>query len=319
MKMVIIGSGIAGTMAYNYFRALDPEVYEARENRQAFSDNEAIIRMKNPAVGFLFGADMKEVEIEKWIFDNGKYYSQPTPEFVCSYSQKVAKSITSRSIENLGKVKRYLVNTKLNIPENKIKYKHKLFDVDDIVSDDVNYHSLSIHDGIKSYLDIKYDVCINTIPLPVITNMFGSKTEKHKNGTFKSLDIYTRKILFTPDLYVDKYYTVYIPDQDSSIYRVNLSPEGIIFESTEEIGIGQCEDLAYSLFRIYPMHYDTKQSVCKKISEKKILNIDSGIRKRLLYQLTSNHSIYSLGRYAIWKNIGTDDLMQDLIKIGQMI
>lgn len=319
MKMIIIGAGIAGTMAYNYFRKYSPVVYEAKPNRAAFIDSDAIIRMKDLAISYLFGTEAKEIEVEKWIHHEGRYYSSTNPFFSCSYSQKVTGTgaLTSRSIENLGKVKRYLINPKMNIPEDQIKFGKIFYGV---CSDSRGKYASFNQDEV-----IEYDVLISTIPMSVMLLAGGLEIDdvEQPASQFWGVSIYTKTFSFQKIFSVDKYYTVYVPDQNTDIYRVNLSPDGIKFEAVYDYCGLDDETCIYAIEEMFgiserELDIDPNQKA-KKIGENKIKGIDAELRKRILYQLTSRHNIYSLGRYAIWKNIGVDDLMKDIKRIDQMI
>ena len=50
----------------------------------------------------------------------------------------------------------------------------------------------------------------------------------------------------------------------------------------------------------------------------KISEIDERTRKGLLYELTARHGIYSLGRFATWRNILLDDVVDDIAAIKKM-
>ena len=51
----------------------------------------------------------------------------------------------------------------------------------------------------------------------------------------------------------------------------------------------------------------------------KICPIDDHGRKAIMRFLTESKNIYSLGRYATWRNIGMDDILNDIYQIRKMI
>jgi hypothetical protein len=51
----------------------------------------------------------------------------------------------------------------------------------------------------------------------------------------------------------------------------------------------------------------------------KIASIDDAVRKQLLFALTHNHTIYSLGRFATWRNILLDDVVNDIAAIKRLL
>jgi len=64
---------------------------------------------------------------------------------------------------------------------------------------------------------------------------------------------------------------------------------------------------------------DQKEIERKKQNYGKLVSIDDDIRKAIIMELTDKYRIYSLGRFAVWKNVRTDDLISDLKRIKEMI
>jgi hypothetical protein len=51
----------------------------------------------------------------------------------------------------------------------------------------------------------------------------------------------------------------------------------------------------------------------------KISPVEDAVRKQLLFQLTHEHNIYSLGRFATWRNILLDDVVDDIGAIKKLL
>ena len=51
----------------------------------------------------------------------------------------------------------------------------------------------------------------------------------------------------------------------------------------------------------------------------KIAPIDEGKRKALIGHLSTEHNIYSLGRFATWRNLLLDDVVQDIAVIKRLM
>jgi hypothetical protein len=51
----------------------------------------------------------------------------------------------------------------------------------------------------------------------------------------------------------------------------------------------------------------------------KIAPIDDNLRKQLLFRLTHERNIYSLGRFATWRNILLDDVVDDIAAIKKLL
>jgi hypothetical protein len=58
-----------------------------------------------------------------------------------------------------------------------------------------------------------------------------------------------------------------------------------------------------------------------KVDQKygKIVDMDEKARQAILFHLTDKHNIFSLGRFATWRNILLDDVAADLPRIEKMM
>jgi hypothetical protein len=302
MKMIIIGAGIAGTMAYNFFREYSPTVFEKEQNRSVFEDHKAIMRIENEAIGYLTGMRLSEFEVENWIWHNGNFYDKCTPLFGCLYSKKVSGEITSRSIENTGLHKRFKVSSDFRISEEHL--------FSGITINSISEWKQIGFLGSSVYHD--YDVCISTMPMP---KLLDATNTEYDPSLFSYKPIYVMR--FKTKIKSDKNYTVYIPEKDYPIYRISLQEDLIIIESTGEISNGYVSFFCKMLFGIGSEDIELISSTA--IPFGKMASSNRDMIKGLLLQLTEKYNIYSLGRYAIWKSIKTDHLLADLKKIRDMI
>lgn len=108
--------------------------------------------------------------------------------------------------------------------------------------------------------------------------------------------------------------TVYFPDLKVSEYRATITGDNLIVESIDEdYNIDNIiRTLGLAQVPITPVNA-TKQSYGK------IAPIDNNWRKGFLHKLTIEKNIYSLGRFATWRNILLDDVLIDIHKIKSMI
>ena len=51
----------------------------------------------------------------------------------------------------------------------------------------------------------------------------------------------------------------------------------------------------------------------------KIMPIDEHLRKRFIFEMTTKHNIYSVGRFATWRQLLLDDVVEDIQHIEQFI
>jgi hypothetical protein len=295
VKIVILGAGPAGRLAKKYFEHYDPIIID--KNAGIFNHN-AVFRLKNKEVASMLDSNYKTINIEKQIYYKGKLFDKPSIKMKNEYSLKISKNITDRSINALSdNSERHVIEIK---KDNNI----------------LNKEIYNITNGAmldKSHTEIEYDICINTIPMPVIlklTNM-GEISDGIK---FKQERVYVYKIKH--EHYCDVNQTIYFPDIKFSIYRATLDPEGIIIESIFEISVDDLK-IACEAFGLY---YKLKGSQELKQDNGKIVKIDGEQRRFIIMELTEKHNIYSLGRYATWREkVMVDDLLEDLRKIDRMI
>ncbi len=115
----------------------------------------------------------------------------------------------------------------------------------------------------------------------------------------------------------DKYATVYYPQPGFPVYRASLAGNELIIESISEIG----EDDIYLVFDSLGMDVCDHEQMFGNIPQQngKIIPMSERDRKAFLFQLTQQRGVYSLGRFATWRNILLDDVLNDIYVIKRMI
>ncbi len=124
----------------------------------------------------------------------------------------------------------------------------------------------------------------------------------------------------------DVYQTIYFPQDSTPIYRASISGDMLIIERIDEYdherGFTQYEhdqglDLVCRAFGIIgelePIHVNHRQQFGK------IVAIDNDWRRKAILDLSVQHGIYSLGRFACWRNILLDDVYNDLFVIRRLL
>lgn len=299
--MIIIGGGIAGRMAAGYFDRFSPKVYEAKKDET--SNHKAIMRFRDFNIGYLLGTPLEKINVTKAIYSEG-HFVEPNPGVLNRYSRKVARGIYPRSIRFIEPAERFV--TKEPFHFKSVNYGQSLIKVEP-------YRCLFCKSGNGVSIDniVEYDVCISTIPLPVMAKAAGISMEKTK---IESYPIYVTRCKI--DVPSKVYQTIYFPDLSMSTYRVSLEHQDLVIESLAE-NIDFEIPVICSAFGLFK---DNLQDVKKYIQENgKIIEIDDAIRKRVLMELTEKYHIYSIGRYATWRNITSDVLIGDLDKISSMM
>lgn len=166
-----------------------------------------------------------------------------------------------------------------------------------------------------------YDEIINTMPLPDIAKACGIKTEGIFEKKSKIIIIKIIPLLIESDVNQ----TVYFPSLSYGLYRATLQGNKIIAEIIpDEIGLGDhWPSFSKDLFKVFGLYYsklyDKNNITTYYQTNGKIMPINNEYRKYLILELTERFGIYSLGRYATWRNITSEDILPDLEKISQLM
>ena len=286
--MKIIGAGLSGCIAGLIFG--DAEILE--KNKGMRTNHQGLLRFRSNRLSELTGIPFKKIEITKSIWD-GENFSQPNPKLVNLYSQKVTGHIIDRSISNIDPGVRYIAPQDFH-EQLQYQLRNRL------------HYGCDINMG-----DIGMDPVISTIPLGTTLSQLAGYEDIVPELVHSKIHI-TKYII--PDC--DIYQTIYFPMNSTLVYRASLTGEMLIIESLHNPTPMEIDNIL-CLFGINcwvdePV-YSGNQSFGK------IVPLDDTKRKRLLYHLSHNNNIWSLGRYACWRNILLDDVLEDAYHIRRMI
>ncbi len=285
--MKIIGAGLSGLLA----GCMNPgsTIYERASELP--NNHGAILRFRSNKIGQALGIPFKKVRVTKAIWYNGQEV-EPTPRMQNMYSHKCTGKYIDRSISNIDPVDRWIA------PEDFIQ---QLADRCEIVYD--------------------WDAQFNEIPQPVISTIPMHKMLRLVNFSYPDDVVFAMgpiwsRIHTVPDANI--YQTIYFPTDDEfiGVYRASFTGDKLIIECVNSNGV----DLGIVL-KAFGMPIDTKVYTDSIIEEKygKIVEIDHNVRRSIMATLTHEHNVYSLGRYATWRNILLDDVFEDIIKIRDLM
>lgn len=305
--MYILGAGLAGCLA----AISNPKAIILEGNAKPTVSHKALLRMRTKAVSHLTGIPFKKVTVDKFIYDDDRGYQlTPTPFDIINYSRKVNSFISRRSITNMDPEVRYIPPPDfhyklLKMLDGRIKYDSDITSINEITIS-----------GSKTIYDREGVGVISTIPLPVMlkaTNMGGDL-----DFTTESSDpIYVSRFLIDN---CDLYMTIYYTSPDTDVYRATISGDLLTVESMMPIDFDaiNCEiDMVYRSFGDLEIIATLDQNFKQTLG--KIRPIDDDDRRNLLFQLTRKFEIYSLGRFACWRQILLDDVVHDIAQITKMI
>jgi hypothetical protein len=296
-KMIVIGAGMAGLLAGNMLRRFKPYIWEGKEDLPI--NHSALLRFRTDKVGIATAIPFEKVKVRKAIQYNGEIYTQPNIHLSNMYSKKVTGSVLARSIDSLESSERFIapnnfVNTMATNCDIAFR---KRFDFD-------------------NWMSKKYRTpLISTIPMPALMKMVGWKDMPD----FNFQNIWTQKaVIDNPEC--DVHQTIYYPDPIVPYYRISIMGNVIISEFIEEpseyIGAHLSNRLNEDFGFMPKKLIDFKES---KQVYGKIKPINERLRKEFVFEMTNKYKIYSVGRFATWRQLLLDDLINDLKMIDSFI
>lgn len=283
---MIIGAGLTGLIAAHAFPHM-PVIEKAPSPRL---QHQAVLRFRAKAVSDLTGIDFKRVMIHKGIWYNGKFH-EPNIQMANMYAQKVVGKTIDRSIWNIGTEPRYIA------PAN--FYERLIEHVGNRIAWDTEWHEHA-------------PVTISTIPLPAAMAFFNVPT-LGVDFEHKAITVIKARI---PN--ADVYQTIYYPSPDNTLYRASITGDSLICEFAGLLNgrpDGALADVLQS-FALVPTGWEDEKIYTQSFG--KIAPIDEEYRKAVISVLTEKHGVYSLGRFATWRNIMLDDVVNDITIIKRL-
>jgi len=291
---VIVGAGLAGLLAAHAWPQLP--VLEA-DNAPRNAHN-ALLRFRTDAVSKLTGIEFRKVRVHKGMWYGGGF-REPTIRHANQYAQKVTGRLSGdRSVWNLNTAERFIAPT--NFYEQLIVAA-----------------TPRIQWGARFAFD---KPCVSTAPLPVVLK--AARISALPGDGLRPLPQFERAPIRVRRYLVpgaDVFQTVYFPNPATAMYRASITGSLLIVESivSPEYQDSPVDDLdavmmAFGLRRTPDTIDDVEQHYGK------IVGLDAADRNALLWQLTAELGVYSLGRFATWRNILLDDVVDDIAVIKRL-
>jgi hypothetical protein len=282
----IVGAGLTGLLAAHAWPRMD--VLERAEAPAAA--HRALLRFRTDSVSHLTGIAFRKVLVRKAIYGD----LPPSIRIANAYSLKVAgRLLPDRSIWNLEPAERFIAPPTF-------------------------YEQLVETVGSRIAWGVTADMpgaaaagvrMISTAPLPLTLAALGVPMpfECHRSPIFVDRFRVPR---------ADVFQTIYFPASSTPVYRASITGDLMIVES---IGADPDPgDIAMVLEAFGVDAVDQIDSVEQRYG--KIAPIeDDAARRSLLFALTRDHGVYSLGRFATWRNVLLDDVIGDISVIKRML
>jgi hypothetical protein len=291
--MKIYGAGISGLLAGCVFQ--NAYIFEAQPERA--NDHKAVLRFRSRAISDAVGVPFREVTVRKgvWSFGEGGFV-QPNIRLANLYANKVVNRLADRSIWNLEPVQRYIAPEDF-VEELTHRCRGRIHWETPIARGDLVEH------GEK----------INTIPMSVLAEQLLSDMPE-------ALAMAMPKFNYAPIVVkrwrirgADVHQTVYFPDERTTLYRVSITGDLLIAEYMD----AEDPHNFWPAFGVHKGDAEPMDTTSRRVG--KISPIDDAWRRSFIHWLTQEHRVYSLGRFATWRNVLLDDVLQDVGVIKRLI
>ena len=338
----ILGAGQTSMLA-SIMLAKRGYVVSILDNKPLKQSHFALLRFGSRAIEEETGIKLEEVEIKKNIYFDGSLHNESNIKFDNLYSQKVTGKIQRRSIGNLGVGKRYIPPVDFF---DQLKSRCHELEVETANCDSNNRSPLDLIDG-----DCRKEnsTIISTLPMPKVYNLVHEGEIK-----FDFEKIYTVEFEI-PNCNVHQ--TIYYPKMDRSTPAYRISVVGSFikceisqssyddFKQHELSEDGQqikessfafqylLDNLANQILSSFGIDvgvdvvkdktntclFDGMEKVIKEQKFGKISPINEELRHSIIYNLTRQQGVYSLGRFSCWRSIMLDGVVNDVKRIENLI
>lgn len=290
--MLIIGAGISGLLAGQYFRHLNPTIIEVQDSLP--NNHSALLRFRSDAVSRLTGIPFRKVTVRKSIYLNGLTHDHPVISASNQYSMKVHGDLRSRSIDNLDTCERYIA------PHDFIEKASRGLDI----SYGCEYSPLMA--------SVDDNHVISTIPMESMCGALG--IDEHPELKHKPI--------WTANAYLNRnsdiYQTIYYPEISNPMYRMSITGRRVTAEFIRDSG-NHLEHVNLALEKEFGISERVNVCKYKEVKYGKLIEYQGNFVKEMIKTLTDDYGIYSLGRWATHRQILSDDVVNDIHVIDRMI
>lgn len=296
--MKIYGAGMAGLLAAGMLRRHSPVIYEAKPSLP--NNHAALLRFRSDIVSQVTGIPFKQVEVQKGIILDDKFHTKSTIPMNNEYSKKVSGRYQPRSSVNLNVAKRYIA------PEDFISQISR--------GCTIKYDSFLTMEKIEE--NDRKEPIISTIPMPTLMNIVGWPIEAYPEFEFFSIWSLSVEI----EDRIDLYQTIYYPENYLPHYRASITGNKLIIEFIRKVGEQEALGIAKKVARHFGIFTGTfGKHELKGQTYGKISPTNESRRREFMLAMTDQYNIYSVGRFATWRQLLLDDVVNDINKVAHWV
>lgn len=307
---VIVGAGLAGLIAAYAW----PSAAIVDKMPEPSPGHRALLRFRSDAVARLTGIEFRPVTVRKGIWCGGEFVP-PDIRLANWYALKCTGGalVSERSIWNIEPAQRYVA------PDD--FYEQLLAGVNGRVrwGEEValdNPTGMSAFDPQRSDRSAR-SIVVSTAPLSETIGLLRDPPPL----AFRRAPITVQR--FTLDDDTDVHQTIYFPDPSLPLYRASITGRTLIVEHAgADVSPSDKEDarnVVEHAFGIVLNNAEVASTVTQQRFGKIAPIADDAARKHALFRLSHELGIYSLGRFATWRNILLDDVVQDIAVIKRLM
>lgn len=295
---MIVGAGLAGLIAAHAW----PQVPIVEASLKPREEHKALLRFRSDNVAKLTGIEFKRVTVRKGLWSRGAFCS-PTIALANAYATKVVGYLAGdRSVWSLDPAERWIA------PQS---FYHQLLDN---ASGRIDWGN-QIDFNVPARGAVNRPI-LSTAPMPAVLSALGLGQPEFRRA---SIDVLRYRVLNA-----DVFQTVYFPDHDLNVYRASITGDLLIIEMvrhlTGDILAAMTDRDMAAVFGAFGINSDMLVFEDRSYQHYgKIVPLQDEVRKSILFKLTHNHGILSLGRFATWRNILLDDVVDDIAVIKRLL
>lgn len=293
---------MAGLIAANMLRRHNVKIWE--KSRDIPHNHSAVLRFRTTEVSDATGIPFSREMVCKGFWKEDRVVNEVTLEDMNRYSLIVTGGhLYQRSVFNLASAERWCA------PRDFVEQMARKLDIN---------LDMPFVGRKEPFIDPSTYI-ISTMPMPIMMEMHG-----YPKPEFKSLPVWTVRTTFG-GITSHVCQTLY-QASGNSWYRATIHGQELtlefMFDPSQLMSPRLWADSVMGKFGMNDAAIGTYafgEVRLHKIEIGKILPISDSVRKRFMLWLTEKHNIYSLGRFATWRNILLDDIVKDVKQIEAMI
>lgn len=286
--MIIVGAGLAGLIAGHVFPTA--QIIERSPQPQQGA-HRALLRFRSDAVSLLTGIPFRKARVHKAAWWDDRMHTTMNIQQANAYSIKTQGRLLARSVWDLSSVDRWVAPEDLH--ERMVE----------ACSRRISWGS-HIEDALFANGPV-----VSTMPMHSAMDLWLNDATLHAEFHRSPIRVERWRI---PG--ADVHQTVYVTQGDTSTFRISITGDVLIVESM--VGEEGCHDpmgIIHAL-NVMGLGRGVERAHSLGVVQQaygKIAPINNALRREIIHRLTTEASVYSVGRFATWRNILLDDVVQD--------